>query len=988
MKRVIRFLTAATYLAATLFFSINVNAAPSDIDTTFAAALGIVPGGRISDFAIQSDGKIIVVGEIGLINGVSRPVLARLNPDGSVDTSFVPPLIVNGGPGFAIVTVALQSNDKILIGGHVASINGVPRKVIARLNADGSPDIEFNSSPALNDVVHVQNIEVLPDDRIVIGGTKVIGGSFQGVIVRLTPDGTLDAEALNVAADFVFQPDGKILRSDSNGVSRLNPDLTNDNTFENIGLGGKMVFQSDGKIVVAGSFTMFNGFPIGRIARLNTDGSFDATFNQNGAGANVASIAAISMFQDGRIIIGGNFTAYNGTPRSGVAVVNPDGTLDKSVVPQTEFFNVDSISVQQDGKPVISGFHLQQAAFVHGSITRLDPDGTRDPGFLARTARPGTGQRAVVMPDGRIVVIGAFNDANGVSRNSLARFNMNGSLDEGRLSPYASLTPELLSLDVQPDGKLIIGTLNGNAVRQHSDGSTDILYSGTFRSRAVKALPEGKVLIAAQASGVHFLRRFNADGSLDGTFGTVVNDEIMTVFVQADGKIMIGGKFTQVNSTPRGRVARLNSDGTLDATFDPPGGANNTIVDIDVQSTGHVIIGGLFTGVNFSDQRYLARLNPDGSHDAAFDPVFTSTGTTEIRAVKVQPDNKVLVGGFISMTDSIVTGSIIRLTSTGSLDAAFSHGRVSGGINDIALQSDGKIILVGEFSGGGVGIARLLNISASAFDFDGDGRADVSVFRPSTNRWYEFRSSDSQVEETTFGVAGDVPVPADFDGDGKTDEAIFRPSTGTWWYQGSITGTHNATQFGRAGDVPRPSDFDGDGKADFIVYRPSNSVWYRAGTTGELSIIQFGIAEDKPIIGDFDGDGKSDLAVYRPSTGTWWYAVSGSPGQFHAVQFGISTDIPAAADYDGDGRTDLAVYRPSEGLWYILNSSNGSVAIAAFGVAEDRPVPADYDGDGRADIAVFRPSTGIWYLLQSTSGFTAYQFGVGTDVAIQGAYIP
>jgi hypothetical protein len=273
------------------------------------------------------------------------------------------------------------------------------------------------------------------------------------------------------------------------------------------------------------------------------------------------------------------------------------------------------------------------------------------------------------------------------------------------------------------------------------------------------------------------------------------------------------------------------------------------------------------------------------------------------------------------------------------------------------------------------------------FDFDNDGKADVAVFRPSTNIWYRLLSGNSGLLQNNFGSAGDIPTPADFDGDGKTDMAIFRPSTGTFWYQSSINNAQMATQWGQAGDIPRPSDFDGDGKADFVLYRPAENNWYRLGSTGQISNKNFGAASDKPVIGDFDGDGKSDVAIYRPSTGTWWYQSSINNAQI-ATQFGNSVDVPSPADFDGDGKTDFAVFRPTTGVWYILNSRNGTATIIPFGTLEDKPIPADYDGDGKSDIAVFRPSTGIWYLLQSTSGFAGLQFGISSDVPIPNSFVP
>ena len=325
---------------------------------------------------------------------------------------------------------------------------------------------------------------------------------------------------------------------------------------------------------------------------------------------------------------------------------------------------------------------------------------------------------------------------------------------------------------------------------------------------------------------------------------------------------------------------------------------------------------------------------------------------------------------------------IIKNDGTDAINGTFLNAP-EGTVFGAALNTAYRIT----YRGGDGNDVAITRVNRADFDFDSDGKSDVSVFRPAGGFWYELLSRTGNFAAQQFGASEDKIVPADYDGDTKTDIAVFRPSNSVWYQLRSSDNTFNAVQFGTNGDVPVPNDYDGDGRADIAVFRPSNATWYQITSLGNQFLArQFGISTDKPLVGDFNGDGIGDLAVYR--NGTWYFSES-PDGTFRAVQFGLATDTPTPADFDGDGATDVSVFRPSNGTWYRLNSGSGnSFAAVAFGIAEDRPVPADYDGDGKSDVAVFRPSNSVWYLLRSTAGFSAVSFGQNGDKPIPNAFIP
>lgn len=276
------------------------------------------------------------------------------------------------------------------------------------------------------------------------------------------------------------------------------------------------------------------------------------------------------------------------------------------------------------------------------------------------------------------------------------------------------------------------------------------------------------------------------------------------------------------------------------------------------------------------------------------------------------------------------------------------------------------------------------------FDFDGDGKTDLSIFRPAPGEWWYSQSADGGSRAFQFGAFADRVVPADFTGDGKTDAAFFRPATGEWFVLRSEDSTFYSFPFGANGDIPIAGDFDADGKADAGVFRATGSTWYVAKSSGGILIRQFGADGDRPVAADYDGDGKTDIAIFRPNgvSGAEWWVQRSSDETAFAVQFGAPNDKAVPADFTGDGKADIAFFRPADGNWFILRSEDFSFYAFPFGTGGDLPVAGDYDGDGKTDPAVFRPTGSNWYVNRSTSGILIRQFGISGDQPLPNAFVP
>ena len=238
-------------------------------------------------------------------------------------------------------------------------------------------------------------------------------------------------------------------------------------------------------------------------------------------------------------------------------------------------------------------------------------------------------------------------------------------------------------------------------------------------------------------------------------------------------------------------------------------------------------------------------------------------------------------------------------------------------------------------------------------DYNGDGTADIAIFRPGTGLW-----AVRGITRIYFGASTDRPVPGDYDGNGTTDIGIFRPDTGLWAIRSLTRG-----YFGTAIDSPIPGDYDGDDSCDTGIFRASSGLWAVKGITRAY----FGSSGDLPVPGDYNGDGTGDIALFRGSSGLW--AIRGVTRAY----FGGSTDEPVPGDYNGDGVWDEGIFRGSSGLWAVRG-----VTRSYFGSGSDDPVPADYAGSGSDSIGIFRSSPGLWAIREISRVY----FGGSSDLPV------
>lgn len=319
-------------------------------------------------------------------------------------------------------------------------------------------------------------------------------------------------------------------------------------------------------------------------------------------------------------------------------------------------------------------------------------------------------------PDGKIWIGGNFGSVRGVARNDIACLNPDGSLNRS-FNPQPGVQgggeAPISEVALQADGKVVVcgefwrvnGVARNNLVRLNADGSVDTSFHLGLKPEetieSIAALPDGKLLVGGKFTEIRgrprrHIARINPDGTLDDTFAPAKGVKNGQFFVQPDGKILVHGWFDDGQGVGRNRPYRLNADGSLDAAFNVGAGPDGSINTVATQPDGKIIIGGWFKNVGGISRPYIARLNADGSLDRSFDP--GSGPDTAVSAVALQPDGKVVIAGDFTNLNGTACQRIARLNPDGTLDRTFKlDGGVDAWVHCLALQPDGRILLGGRF---------------------------------------------------------------------------------------------------------------------------------------------------------------------------------------------------------------------------------------------------------------------------------------------------
>ncbi len=485
-------------------------------------------------------------------------------------------------------------------------------------------------------------------------------------------------------------------------------------------------------------------------------------------------------------------------------------------------------------------------------------------------------------------------------------------------------SPALLSqvADVNGDGKPdIIAAYQGGAFVATALGNGD----GTFGPTRTTALPN------TDPYGVDDFGLQTADINGDGKADLILSGSVGTTIGIGDGQGNFAYGPTLAYPVGAPVVFDANGDGLPDLAFGS-GGPNGAYFLALNQTPKTVQLAASSFLLDKAAGKFTVTITRTGGVSASATVAYATSGGNAVAGIDFTPTSGVVTfapaQSSATITVPILNNPAAHANRTVNLTLSAPVGTTLGASSTAALTIAGVT-------------------GATPDDFDGDGKSDPAIYRPSTGLWVVNKSSGGKIL-TNFGdpSQGDVPVPGNYEGTGTTDFALFRPSTDTWIIQPATGGPAVIKQFGdpTQGDIPVPGDYEGNGATDLAIFRPKTDQWIVRYADGGTHVYQFGdpAQHDIPVPGDYEGIGRDDLALFRPGTGQW--IIRTANGKTPIEQFGDPAhgDIPAPGDYDGDRKTDLAIFRPGTDQYQIQYSGGGKSPLLQLGdpTQGDLPVAA------------------------------------------------
>ncbi len=629
------------------------------LDPSFV--IPVLDTGIVSEFVVEPGGKIVVAGSFNTWNGVPAPGLVRLSADGVVDTNF----FNSGASPSGYTGLARQYTGRLILAGTFTTFDAAARTRVA--GAYGTPTSLAITNPPLAQSAN-------------------LGGN-----ITLTAGGW---SATGAALNYQWRKNGVNIPGSTSSTLTLNPLQRSDSAAYSVVVG-------DGTSSVTGA-------PATLTVLAEPVFLVEAT-------SQVATQAGTMTFRTqvrGLLPIGYQWLR-NGTPLAGAT----NGLLTLSGLTLADAGSYTLVASNSIG--VTTG----DPAFLTVNIL---PAGSLDPAFHTNVVGGNVNAFDVDAANGRVVVGGDFTTWSNIART---RFAMLGSTSGTLLSnAMPSVNSSVRALGVLPDGKILIGGFFGGLSdtigfnsrfglgRLLANGFVDTAFTNLLGSGNsvynILTRPDGSAFVAGGFTTVGATVRSNfakltPGGFVDPAFGApnIANTLVQAVAIQTDGRIVIGGSFTNVLGAMRQRVARLLDNGSLDGSFTNElavTSAGAAVYTIAIQLDGKILIGGNFTGVSGVARSWIARLNADGSLDAAFAPTFNSL----VNTIAVQPDGKILAGGSFTFVNGQSVSRIVRLNPNGTTDTSFaSNGGAGGDVNKIMVQPDGTILASGAFTGFG-GLTR------------------------------------------------------------------------------------------------------------------------------------------------------------------------------------------------------------------------------------------------------------------------------------------